>query len=452
MQLHFKLKSEVVYILTIQVVGSSSKQVAMGITAAVLVGALLVVMLYVVFKHGTKARSVVLSLVTKEGKMVWGVLGEGFDMAGDYGMFFAIQAALNDTETNRRNAAPVYIPALVSLVVSTVISLLALAVRFAIMVIQLRRRRRELKGFGQRKSYVEQLDIKIEDAERQCKQTYIGIALALFEQVPMGGIGIFFLSQRYAAPWFPIASVFSSGVMLGMKVASITTLPYWWAKLKKWQASATPVVKDAALGTELAATAVGSGDAPNGEDGVATLALGLQELRSHTLRVAHSAEALALPAKAQADALTKVVAELAKMDHKLALYYDHLLSAPADPEPEPEPSIIEVIQCALCTHSCVRHGADARPPPCDLVLTHSIDGGVVRGVLCAQRMLKTRNRRHLPECITRLFGVDNVDTKAFEELVRQARKPKADRPKAQLIPARRSLALSWVLPRCGLDE
>ena len=51
-----------------------------------------------------------------------------------------------------------------------------------------------------------QLDIKIEDAQRQCKQTYIGIALALFEQVPMGGIGIFFLGKRYNAPWFPIAS------------------------------------------------------------------------------------------------------------------------------------------------------------------------------------------------------------------------------------------------------
>jgi hypothetical protein len=183
----------------------------------------------------------------------------------------------------------------------------------------------------------------------------------------MGAIGIFFLSQRYAAPWFPIASVFSSGVMLGMKVASVTTLPYWWAKLKKWQASATPVGKDAALGTELAATSMGSGDAPNGEDGVAALALGLQELRSHTLRIAHSAEALALPAKAQADAVTKVVAELAKMDHKLALHSDHLLSAPADPEPEPEPSIIEVIHCA---HYCATHAADARPPPCDLVLTH----------------------------------------------------------------------------------
>ena len=78
-----------------------------------------------------------------------------------------------------------------------------------------------------------------------------------------------------------------------------------------------------------------------------------------------------------------------------------------------------------------------------------MDGGVVRGLLCAQRMLKSRNRRHLPECIPRLFGVDNVDTVAFEELVRQARQPKADRPKAQLFPARRSLALLRALPRRG---
>ncbi len=74
------------------------------------------------------------------------------------------------------------------------------------------------------------------------------------------------------------------------------------------------------------------------------------------------------------------------------------------------------------------------------------------GEHCAQRMFKTRNRRHLPECIPRLFGVDNVDTRVFEELVRQARQPKADRPKAQLIPARRSLALLWALPRRGRGQ
>ena len=340
--MQFLIQSTVVYSLTIELVGSSSKQVAMGITAAVLVSALLVVMLYVVIKHGTKARSVVLSLISKEGKMAWGVLGEGFDMAGDYGMFFAIQAAFNDTQANHKKAAPVYIPALVSLVLSTVISLLALAVRLTLMVIQIKRRRRELTAFGQRKGHAELLVVKIEDTQRQCKQTYIGIALAIFEQVPMGGIGIFFLSQRYNAPWFPIASVFSSGVMLGMKVAATTTLPYWWSKLQKWQASARPVRERAALGTELAAASLESGDATNGEDGVAALVLGLHQLRAHALRVARSAEVLSVPAKAQADALANVVAGIAKMDHKLAQFSDDLLSAPVEPEPEAEPPMIEV--------------------------------------------------------------------------------------------------------------
>ena len=58
-------------------------------------------------------------------------------------------------------------------------------------------------------------------------------------------------------------------------------------------------------------------------------------------------------------------------------------------------------------------------------------------VHCAQRMFNARNRRHLPECIRRLLGLDNaVDKKGFKEIVQQARKPKSDTPKAQLILAR----------------
>ena len=357
-ELRFKVKSEVVYTLTIELVGRSSTQIAMGITAAVLVGALVVVMFYIVFTHGAKAMSVVLSLVTKEGKMAWATLGEGFDMAADYCMFYAIQAAMYDTEKNRRNVEPVYISTMVSLVVSTLISLLALAMRFRILVVQIQRRRRELTSFGQRKGYLEQLKIKIEDAERQCKQIYIGIALALFEQAPMDIIGIFFLHQQYEAPWLPIASVFSSGVMLGMKVAAITTLPYWWTKLKKWQASARPVGKDTDLGTELAMKSVEGDDTSNGEDDIDALALALHELRSPMLHIVLWAEALSKLAKTPADALTNVVTELEKMDHKLALY-GAVLSAPMDPEPKPKPkpSLIEVIWRALYAHSCATHGA-----------------------------------------------------------------------------------------------
>jgi hypothetical protein len=46
---------------------------------------------------------------------------------------------------------------------------------------------------------------------------------------------------------------------------------------------------------------------------------------------------------------------------------------------------------------------------------------------CAQRMFTARNRRHIPACIRRLFGLDDaVDDKAFGELVAQARAPRAD--------------------------
>ena len=69
-----------------------------------------------------------------------------------------------------------------------------------------------------------------------------------------------------------------------------------------------------------------------------------------------------------------------------------------------------------------------------------------------QRMSKTRNRHHVPEWIRRLFGVDNVNNMALEELVRQAREPMADRPKAQLIPALTTLPRIVVGLCCAMAE
>ncbi len=360
-QMHFLVQSTTLYTLTLQIVENASEKIAMGSTAAVISGVLLGVSTYLMIRHGTKAKALVLSLVTKEGKMVWGFLGEGFDMVGDYAMVFAIHAAFHDTQENQLKAAPVYIPALVSLVVSTIVSLAALAVRGKITVTQLRRRRRELKDFGKRQGYAELLDVKIEDAERHCKQTYIGIALALFEEVPMGGIGIFFLSQRYNAPWFPIASIFSSGVMLGIKVAATTTLPYWWAKLKKWQANARPVRERAALGMELVTASAELGDAPNRADEPASLVRSLHELRTFTRRVARSAEPLSKP---DAENLVKIIAGLLKMEHKV-LHYIETLSTPEDPEdPGPKPDMTQVLRSA--TAYCDSRSswmADATPLP-----------------------------------------------------------------------------------------
>jgi hypothetical protein len=327
-RLHFWVQSTIVYTLTIEMIERSSKQIAMASAAAVLASVLLILSIYLVIRHGSKAKAVVLSLVTKEGKMAWGIIGESFDMAGDYGMVFAIHASFNDTQENHLKAAPVYTAALVSLALSTVILLGALAVRGMLSLKQISRRRRELKTFGKREGYVELLHNKIEDAERQCKQTYIGIALALFEEAPMGGIGVYFLSQRYAVPPFIIISLFSSGIMFGNKLASATTLPYWWAKLKKWEASARPLGDRAALGTELAATS--EGNAPHHDDWTA-LGNSLHELHAHTLRVARSAEVQSAPAKAEA--LAKIIPGLLAMDHKLLQYID-MLFAPEDPEPE----------------------------------------------------------------------------------------------------------------------
>ncbi len=347
-RMHFLVQSKTLYTLTLQIVENASQQIAMGSTAAVLSGVLLVSSVYLMIRHGAKAKALVLSLVTKEGKMIWGFLGEGFDMVGDYAMFLAIRAAFNDTQENHLKAAPVYFPALVSLVVSTIVSLAALAVRGSIAVTQLRRRRLELKAFGKRKGYAELLDVKIEDAERQCKQTYIGIALAIFEQVPMAGIGIFFLS--HSVPWFQLVSIFTSGVMLGIKMAATTTLPYWWAKLKKWQANARPVRESAELGTELVTASAESGDAPNGDGEPASLIHSLHELRTYTRRVARSADPLSTP---DAEVLAKIIAGLLKMDHKV-LRYIEMLSTPEKPDPEPKPDMMQVSSQCYCLFRLTR--------------------------------------------------------------------------------------------------
>ena len=192
---------------------------------------------YLLAKHGTKAKAVLLSLVTKEGKMAWSFICEGFDIAGDYGMFLGIQAAYHDTAENRAKAAPVYVPAMVAVIVCTLISVAALVIRMVLFLKQMRRRRRELRGIGQRRDYALLLDGKIEDAERQCVQVYIGIALACFEDLPMGGIGLYYLSTNYAIPPFIIVSLFTSALLLGMKISGVTNLLYWFGKLKKWKAS-----------------------------------------------------------------------------------------------------------------------------------------------------------------------------------------------------------------------
>ena len=55
-------------------------------------------------------------------------------------------------------------------------------------------------------------------------QIYIGFALALFEDVPMGIIGLHFLAVKYQIPLFQAISVVVSWLLLGMKISGIKTL------------------------------------------------------------------------------------------------------------------------------------------------------------------------------------------------------------------------------------
>ena len=261
--------------------------------------------------------------------MVSGLIVEAFDIMGDYGMFFGIHAMYYDTAENRAKASPVYIPAMFFLILSTLVSIASLALRGAFTAKQMRRRRRELKFLGDRKEYMQQLRDKIDDAERTCTQTYIGVALAVFECLPMGCIGMYWFIEKYSIPWTQVISLFTSALALGMKLSSVSTLPYWWAKLNKWRADTRPVGERAALGTELAVAAIADGAALNNGDDMATLGDGLQHLRTMNLAVARRAERQPTPTAAA------IAVKLMKMDHVLLQFLD---MAPAADRSEPAPA------------------------------------------------------------------------------------------------------------------
>ena len=275
---------------------------------------------YLVRKHGVaKAKTIVGSIISREAKILCGLVVEVFDVVGDYGMFFGIHAMYHDTAENRAKATPVYIPALVFLIVSTMVSMAALAVAGTSMVQQMRRRQQELQTLGQRQEYLQLLRGKIKDAERKCRQTYMGVALAAFECLPMGCIGMYWFIEKYSVPWTQVVSLFTSALALGMKIASVPTLPHTWEKLEKWQASARPVGEGIAL-VELV------GNMPDAdEDGAPTLGNSLLQLRTINLAVARRAE------RESTATTAAIVAKLMKMDHVLLQFVD-ALSAPSNSE------------------------------------------------------------------------------------------------------------------------
>ena len=120
---------------------------------------------YLFAKHGTKAKAVLLSIVQREAKMAWSLLGEGFDLSGDAAVFVAIQADAQNPEL-RANVSAIVVPAWVSFSLSVVVSVISLVVRASIFIVQLRRRRRDVSHIGGRISYLQRLETKIEDGQR----------------------------------------------------------------------------------------------------------------------------------------------------------------------------------------------------------------------------------------------------------------------------------------------
>jgi len=120
---------------------------------------------YLFAKHGTKAKAVLLSIVQREAKMAWSLLGEGFDLSGDAAVFVAIQADAQNPEL-RANVSAIVVPAWVSFSLSVVVSVISLVVRASIFIVQLRRRRQDVSHIGGRISYLQRLEAKIEDGQR----------------------------------------------------------------------------------------------------------------------------------------------------------------------------------------------------------------------------------------------------------------------------------------------
>ena len=123
---------------------------------------------YLFAKHGAKAKAVLLSIVQREVKMVWSMLGEGFDMAGDTAVFLAIKDDAQNPVL-RASVSAIIIPVWISFCLSVVVSVLSLLVRGSIAVVQFRRRRGDVAKIGGHVPYLQRLEAKVEDGQREIK-------------------------------------------------------------------------------------------------------------------------------------------------------------------------------------------------------------------------------------------------------------------------------------------
>jgi hypothetical protein len=241
--------------MTLTIVESSVQVLITGSVAGGIAAVLLIATLYLLYKHGTKAKSIVVSMVQGEAKTAWGCSSEAFDLAGDAAIFLAItKDAQSPIHSVSALVAPIAVPVMVAFSLSAVISAISLVTRGYFAVVQCRRRRRDISTIGSTQRYADRLATKIENGERAVKLAGLGLALAICEDLPMAGIAIYFFRNTYEVPLFNVISLVTSGLMLGMKVAPVMTFPAQWAKLNKWKGRVQPRCEAAEPGTELCET------------------------------------------------------------------------------------------------------------------------------------------------------------------------------------------------------
>jgi hypothetical protein len=238
--------------MTFTVVPTSSNIVLTGSVAGGIAAVLLLASLYLLYRHGTRAKAIIVSLVTGEARTAFGCFGEVFDYAGDAAMFLAITAdAQSSIQSIAAPVAPIVVPVWVAFCLASTISAVALVTKLCVLVMQVRRRRLDVAWIGREKPYTEHLATKIEDAERTIRTSCLGAALGLCEDLPMTGIAAYFLVQKYNIPPLQVASMVTSGIMLGIKAGSVMALPGVWSRLGKWRARVAPVSDSREPGAEL---------------------------------------------------------------------------------------------------------------------------------------------------------------------------------------------------------
>jgi hypothetical protein len=123
---------------------------------------------YLFAKHGTKAKAVFVSVVQRDVRIGLSILGESFDMAGDTTVFLAIKDDAQNPVL-RASVSAIIVPAWISFCVSVVVSLISLLVRGSVAIVQFRRRRNDVAQIGARVPYLQRLEAKVEDGEREIK-------------------------------------------------------------------------------------------------------------------------------------------------------------------------------------------------------------------------------------------------------------------------------------------